>query len=177
MKTFQYQLLQFQPDKVSGEFLNVGVVVFDGQQQVLDFDILHKAAGLGQVFPGAPLRYLTKQLHIIHTALAKVQHRLASDLPLERYESVDELTRSIFPKDDSSLSFSNVRQRLDLDIRSLTRHLSDRMISIRHLEKEKEVNSDKEVRNKIYRQYFEQRNITKHLAPCSVNHQVQRAAV
>ncbi len=35
MNTYQYQVLRFPPDRVSGEFVNLGAVVFDPGQMKL----------------------------------------------------------------------------------------------------------------------------------------------
>lgn len=35
MKTYQYQILQYRPDPVSGEFVNVGLVLFQPEERYL----------------------------------------------------------------------------------------------------------------------------------------------
>lgn len=169
MKTFEYQLLQFQPDKVSGEFLNIGVVVFDVADQRLAFDLLSKGGGVGQVFPGAPSRYLTKQLNTLFSGLNKIKRSLENDLPLQRYHAVDEITHAVFPRDDSALLFSEVRKTLGMDIHTITAQLAERMITIRHLDKHREdIKTDKELWAKVYKQYFDDRNISQYLEPRTV---------
>ncbi|HWK56518.1 MAG TPA: DUF3037 domain-containing protein [Parapedobacter sp.] len=169
MKTFEYQLLQFQPDKVSGEFLNIGVVVFDVAGQRVAFDLLNSAAGIAQLFSGIPTRYLTKQLHTLYSGLNKIKQSLQNDLPLRQYASVEEITRAVFPRDDSAVLFSDVRKTLGVDLDTVTAELAHRMITVRHLDKGRDdVKSDRELWAKVYKRYFDERNISQYLVPRTV---------
>ena len=141
MKNFQYQILRYQPDRISGEFLNVGLVVFDRQQQEMSFYILEKASGFSKMFNEVNVRYLSKLLKHIITELEKVQIAMKSEFQFNSFTSIEEFTRSVFPKDDSSLYFTETREALDNDITALTQHLSKRMISIKYTEKENSLNS------------------------------------
>ncbi|MEH6306188.1 DUF3037 domain-containing protein [Olivibacter sp. CPCC 100613] len=168
MKTFQYQILRFQPDKISGEFLNLGVVIFDPSTQALAFDILRKAGGVSDVFHGINTRYLSKQLNYIATGLSRISKELLSEFKFQNVENIEELTKTVFPKDDSSLFFSEVRRTLDMDIQVLTEYLGNRLISLAHKENDKDIKSDKEVWTKIYKKYFDDLNISKYLTPVVV---------
>lgn len=168
MKNFQYQILRYQPDRVSGEFLNLGLVVFDGKQYEMSFYILEKATGLSKVFGEINARYLSKLLKHIIGELKRTQIVMQSELQFRVFENIEEITRSVFPKDDSSLYFTETRNVLDVNIEVLTQHLTERMISIKHIEKDKEINTDKEVWTKLYKKYFDDLNILKYLKPTSV---------
>lgn len=154
---------------MSGEFLNIGVVVFDVAAQRLAFDLLSRAGGIGQLFAGAPTRYLTKQLHTLFSGLNKIKRSLENDLPLVKYASVSEITRAVFPRDDSALLFSDVRKTLGVELETVAAELADRMITIRHLDKgHDDIKSDKELWAKVYKQYFDERNLSQYLEPRTV---------
>lgn len=169
MKKFQYQILHFCPDKVTGEFLNVGIVLFDVEEQKLAFKILHKVGAIGQLFNQANTRYLVKQLGVISKSLQQIGNTLAADrLPLSRYESVDELTRQAFVRDDSALLFSDVRQSLDVSIEHLLAYLGNRMLSIGGMELDQDVKSDKEVWTKMFKKHFDEFDVSTHLTPRTI---------
>lgn len=168
MKNFQYQILRYQPDRISGEFLNVGLIVFDSKQHEISFYILEKASGLSKVFDEINVRYLSKLLKHIIAELKKIQIAMKSEFQFGVFKNIEEITRSVFPKDDSSLYFTETREVLDIDIVALTQHLSERMISIKYVEKEKEINTDKEVWTKLYKKHFDDLDISKHLSPVSL---------
>src|SRR3546814_141546 len=106
MKNFQYQILRYQPDRISGEFLNVGLVVFDSQQHEMSFYVLEKASGLSKVFDEINVRYLSKLLKHIISELKKIQIAMKSEFQFGAFKNIEEITRSVFPKDDSSLYFT-----------------------------------------------------------------------
>lgn len=169
MKKFQYQILQFCPDKVTGEFLNVGVVVFDPQKRELAFKILHKVGAIGQLFNQANTRYLVKQLNTIHNSLDKIRKSLADDrFQFGKYESVEEITRQAFVRDDSALFFSDIRHSLDMSASHLAHYLADRMLTIGVMEVDQEIKSDKEVWTKMFKQYFDKNNISTFLTPRTI---------
>src|SRR5690606_33195957 len=85
------------------------------------------------------------------------------------YGSVLEITRAIFPLDDSAVLFSNVRKTLGVNLETVTSQLAERMITIRHLEKNRDdIKSDKDLWAKVYKQYFDERNISQFLEPRTV---------
>ncbi len=169
MKKFQYQILQFCPDKVTGEFLNVGIVVFDPQGRELVFRILNKVGAIGQLFNRTNTRYLLKQLNTIHRSLDKIRRSLAEDkFQFAKYTSVDELTRQAFVRDDSALFFSEVCHSLDISITHLANYLGDRMLTIGEAEVDRDIKSDKEVWTKMFKQYFDKLNVSTYLTPRTI---------
>ncbi|MCS4224685.1 DUF3037 domain-containing protein [Sphingobacterium sp. BIGb0165] len=169
MKKFQYQVLQFCPDKVTGEFLNVGIVVFDPTNQNLAYRILHKVGSIGQLFEQANTRYLIKQLNTIHTTLNKIKNAIERDrLGMNVFKSVDELTRKAFVRDDSALLFSDIRHSLDISIDHLVDYLGERMLTVGKIEIDQDIKSDKEVWTKMFKRYFDDRGISPLLSPRTV---------
>lgn len=169
MKSFQYQLLQFCPDKVTGEFLNVGIVVFDTQNQQVAFKILSKVGAIGQLFHQANTRYLVKQLNTIHKSLLEIQQELLKDhLYVNHYDSVDELTRQAFVRDDSALRFSDIRHTLDISLDHLVHYLGNRMLIIGNTEIDQDIKSDKEVWTKMFKQYFDKLDVSPYLTPRTI---------
>ncbi|QQT28619.1 DUF3037 domain-containing protein [Sphingobacterium multivorum] len=169
MKKFQYQVLQFCPDKVTGEFLNVGIVVFDPTNQNLAYRILHKVGSIGQLFEQANTRYLIKQLNTIHTSLNKIKNAIERDkLGMNVFKSVDELTRKAFVRDDSALLFSDIRHSLDISIDHLVDYLGERMLTVGKIEIDQDIKSDKEVWTKMFKRYFDDRDISPLLSPRTV---------
>ena len=42
MITIQYQILRYLPDRVSGEFVNLGIVAFDSSKKILKSKFINK---------------------------------------------------------------------------------------------------------------------------------------
>jgi hypothetical protein len=169
MKSFQYQILRFLPDRVSEEFLNLGVVVYDKQTKQLAVEIIEKTGRLSQVFPESNTRYILKTIKHIDTRLKIIADQLSKEFEFEKNNEISLITKRALPKDDSALFFTESQNILDIDINSVSTYLFDRLIGVNQSDSEKEFRNDKEVWSKVYKQYFDDLNISKHLTPAKIN--------
>jgi len=164
MKKFQYQILQFYPDKVTGEFLNVGIVAFDSESQELVFKILRRVGAISQLFSNTNTRYLLKQLSTVQSSLTRIQALIINDkFHFNRYQHVDEITRQAFVRDDSALMFSDVRYSLDISLEHLVGYLSQRLLTLGMLDVDTDIKSDKELWTKLFKVFFDEHNISPYL--------------
>lgn len=168
MKTFQYQLLRFLPDRISGEFLNLGIVVYNANEKSLSINISERVGRLSKTFPNTNTRYLMKLIKHIDFQLKVISNQLANEFAFSNYDELDQITRKVLPKDDSALFFSETQKIMDLDINETSNYLFDRLVSINQADPEKEYKSDKEVWSKVYKNYFDRINISKHLKPVQI---------
>lgn len=168
MRTFQYQLLRFLPDRVSGEFINLGIVVYDVKEKKLAVEILDKTGRLSQIFPNTNTRYLLKTLTHINSQLRLTSNQLNGETEFEYYKDLNQITRKALPKDDSALFFTETQKILDIDIDAVSTYLFDRLISVNQADTEKGYRSDKEVWSKVYKKYFDNVNISKYLKPFKI---------
>lgn len=169
MKKFQYQILRFCPDKVTGEFLNVGIIVFDPIEQDIEFKILKKFGSIGQIMSFSNTRYLLKQLNSINSYLEKIKSNLSkSNLQLTEFQSIEDLSNKALVKDDSALYFSKVHYSLDVSISHLLNYLSKRLLTISVSEMDNEIKSDKEVWSKMFKKYFDECDISSYLSPRTI---------
>lgn len=163
MKTFEYQLLRYRPDAVSGEFANVGVIVFDTEGKRVSGRFLEKVARVSQFFPGINGRYLSKVLKHLSMDVERMASQFNMELDVFPYAGIENVSQAILAKDDSSLYFTDTFRGLDLSLDAMLDNLYDRMV-VSHLnEDERPLTSDKEVWTKVYKQHFERRHITHHL--------------
>jgi len=80
MITIQYQILRYLPDRVSGEFVNLGIVAFDSSNKILKSKFINKIGKISSFFPNINSRYLIKSIKTIQQDLAfqetrKYRHR------------------------------------------------------------------------------------------------------
>lgn len=163
MRTFEYQLLRYRPDAVSGEFANVGVIVFDADAKRVLGRFLDKVTRISQFFPGVNGRYLAKVLKHISMDVDRMTSQFHMELDVFPYAGIENVTQAILAKDDSSLYFTETYRGLDVSIDAMRDNLYDRMVASHLHEDERHLTSDKEVWTKVYKQYFERRHITHHL--------------
>jgi len=168
MNTFQYQLLRFLPDRVTGEFVNLGVVVYDPISKKIGVKFIEKTTRLSQVFPNTNSRFILKTVKFVESQLRRLSRQLTDELEFEYFENLEEITRRVMPKDDSALFFTETTLSLDINIDALLNYLFNRLVSINLTEAERDYQSDKEIWSKVYKEYFDEMNISKYLRPASI---------
>lgn len=163
MKTIHYQILRYLPDRVSGEFANLGIVAYDPQSKILKSKFINKIGNISSFFPNVNSRFLIKSINTIQHDLELISERFISEFSFDKFESIDQVTRKVLATDDSALIFSEIKKTLDVDIESTVRDLFARFVNVSSLEEDDEVRRDKEVWAKVYKKHFDEYGISSHL--------------
>jgi hypothetical protein len=165
MITIQYQILRYLPDRVSGEFVNLGIVAFDSSSRSLRSKFINRIGNISSFFPNINSRYLIKSIKTIQDELEKFSGRFKSEFTFSQINSIEEITKSILPKDDSSLIFSEIKKTLEISVDATIADLFSRFVSAHVMDEEdEEVRRDNEVWTKIYKQHFDDYGISNHLS-------------
>lgn len=164
MITYQYQILRYRPDSVSGEFVNVGLVMFQPQHKFLKAKVVSTVRRLSEFFPKTSGRSLRPTLDTIAKKINEYGKDINSKLDYDQFSSLDSITKKVLPKDDSSLQFTDLREGITLDMEHAFEDLFNRIIDL-HIKKDNddEIRSDREVWQKIYKKHFDKYGITSHL--------------
>lgn len=155
--SYQYQLLRFMPDRITGEFAHVGVVMYLPEQRFLKAFTLKKYGRLSQFFGEIPGHYLMHTLQQIQKSIEIRSERFQQELTFSPIANLDQITREIFQPDDSALFFSEMRTGVALSADKAFDLLINKFL---HKEAD-EIHrfTDKEIWTKIYRKYFEEKGI------------------
>jgi hypothetical protein len=164
MITYHYQILRFLPDRVNEEFVNLGVVVYDPQGRLLKSRFIDKASRVSAFFPAVNTRFLNNTLKFLQGEFFILGNKLSQELPLDKVGDMESITKSILPKDDSSLVFSEVKKGRDLNAEVACDDLYERVV-LRNISEQDEIElrNDREVWNKVYKNYFEKYKVSGHL--------------
>lgn len=79
MTTIQYQILRNLPDKVSGEFVNLGVVAYDPSARSLESEFISKSGRISCIFPDINGSYLIKLVKTIKEHLNELSFNLQDE--------------------------------------------------------------------------------------------------
>src|SRR5215203_1747561 len=101
MKTIHYQILRYLPDRVSGEFVNLGIVAYDGQNRIVKSKFISRIGNISSFFPNINSKYLIKSIKTIQNDLFQISKRFISEFTFEKIESIEQITSMVLPKDDS----------------------------------------------------------------------------
>lgn len=163
MIKIQYQILRYIPDRVAGEFVNLGIVVFDPGSKTLKGRFISRIGNISSFFPQVNSRYLIKSIGLIQEFLENTGEQLKSELSFETRNNLSEITQAILPIDDTSLVFTEVMHTLDVDVHAAVIDFFKRFVKNHEIEEDDEIRRDAEVWNKVYKKHFDDSGISRHL--------------
>jgi hypothetical protein len=121
---FQYQIVQYIHDIATGEFVNVGIIVFQPEMEYLGCKFAPNLNRLSDFFEGFHEFYVTQTLHHFQTELEKESTQLNN-----KWISLTEITNYILPQDDSSLVCSKLNFGLDFTSNSFLQDSFNRLVN------------------------------------------------
>lgn len=169
MKTYEYQILRFIPDRVSGEFVNIGLVLYQPEEKDLKYAFISRISRVSSFFNGINARYLLNTLRHFHSELEARKERFEKELEFDKVKSVEEITSSLIIPDDTSIVFSEIKKGIDVSLDAALSDLSEQLLYKFEEKRESEIISDEDVWSKVYRKYFEELNIREKLTAHKVN--------
>lgn len=166
MKKYQYQVLRYVHDQFTGEFVNVGVVVYSPQESFLKAAVCQRFNRITSLFPAANWRFVSKLVKSFERSIVSYSNR--HQLEYETPDTLFAITKTILPPDDSALVLTEVRFGIDIDMESALRGLFDSLVD-RYISSNEQSLSDDDVWRKKYKSYFDQYKITEKLVPHNVD--------
>lgn len=157
--SYQYQILRYRHDHLTGEFANLGLVYFDGKSDELHWCFEDKKYGRLSQFFGD-----TVQGGFILATLKQMNKRLNKmrESGLQRFENVEALTTSLLPPDDNGLYFSESWQGRHFEHKLAFDELYTRIIG-QYQEESIKRQDDAYAWKNVYKQYFDRYNLTSKL--------------
>lgn len=168
MKKYQYQILRYVHDQFSGEFLNIGVIVYAPESLFLKAMVCQKYKRINDFFPKANGRFIIKMANQFELGIQKISNQLAEIFQPDDHLST--VTRSILPLDDSALMLTEVKSAIDVDMDSALNYLYSNMVEKfnTNTQDHQSLNDNEVWRNK-YKVYFDKYNITMNLTEHTVH--------
>lgn len=166
MKKFQYQIVRYMHDRVTSEFVNIGIILYQPETQFLSAKFVNKFSRISQFFLDVNGQYILSTMRHFESEINRIPKQL--DELFTSFTSLEEITNSILPKDDSALICSELLYGLDIKAESALNDLFERLVSKYNQEIDKDSHDDKYVWRKVYKQYFDKYEITNKLKPYTV---------
>lgn len=166
MIRFHYQLVRYTHDQVTGEFVNVGIVIFAPKFKFLEAKVVSKFSRISNFFEDINGYHLLHSLKHFQKEIASVRDELAffgSEAIAKPEPSLNQITSSILVRDDSALQLSEVRAGMDVDLEHAAEDLFYRMVDKYNTESGGEVKNDSHAWTKVYKSYFDKYGITSRL--------------
>ena len=104
---YSFSVLRYIHDIVTGEFINVGVVLYAPKAKFLSAICTSRYGRLSKMFNTVNGEHFKSVVRYIQAQIEEEGERLTSELPFnEMPKNVLEFTAKVLPRDDSSLQFS-----------------------------------------------------------------------
>jgi hypothetical protein len=166
MKQYQFQLIRYMHDHFTGEYVNVGVVVYSKEEQFLACKITKKYQRITHMFPEANGKWVMSVLHHVANEIARVSgdmHRKSSD-------SLESITHAILVRDNNALRLTEVQAGIDIDLQAALDNLFYAQVE-KHVagKNEKHTMLDNDVWKTKYKEYFEKYGVSKRLKKHTVS--------
>lgn len=163
---YTYSVLKYVHDVASGEFVNLGVVLYSPTHDFFRSSMRRTISRIVRFFPDAKARALTRTIRALETSINRrgvsIKNERAQDMFFEELKDVLDLASKQLPVDDSSLQWSSVSGGLTSDPEKTLDHLFDRLVSRYDEKNKKEARTDDQVwRN--FSKALEARNLTSDL--------------
>lgn len=162
MKNYQYKLLRYAHDQFTGEFVNLGVILYASDHKFLRCKVANSIKRAKGLFPEIDSVFLLKQLrNVVH----RTNHISQEQTELFKFsENLTTITSMVLPPDDSALFFSETKFAMDIDFNLALNDLFLELVEKYQVNKEKPQRlNDDEVWKSKYKTYFDKYRISEKL--------------
>ena len=166
MKSYQYQIIRYIHDYFTGEFVNVGLVCFEPGSSFLKCRVITRYSRISNFFLMANGHYLMSELKQFESQINKIGVGIRTQG--NNFKSLDEITSSILPKDDSALRCTEVKKAIDIDIDKAFEDLYDQLVEKYIEEPETNQHNDNYAWKNYYKMHFEKHGLLQNFQKHSV---------
>jgi Protein of unknown function (DUF3037) len=161
MKKYQYQILRYVHDQFTGEFVNLGVVLYSPEDLFLEASVSPRYSRINALFPNANGKFITKLIKQFEVAVKHVSSEL--NTLFQPSENLLAITKSILPQDDSALMLSEVKYAIDIDLECALADLFNELVNKYFDSQNKQSLNDDEVWKEKYKTYFDKYGVSERL--------------
>lgn len=162
MKKYQYQLIRYVHDHFTGEYVNVGVVVYSKDERFLASKTTSRYQRVTHMFPETNGRWIMRVLGNFNQQIRKTSQEL-NEL-FAPSDSLEQITSSIIMRDNSAIQLTEAKLAVDIDLEAALNDLYNSQVE-KYMVSKVEKNSllDEDVWRIKYKTYFEKYGIEKRL--------------
>ncbi len=162
MKKYQYQLIRYVHDHFTGEYVNVGVVVYSNEDRFLSCKTSSRMQRVTHMFPDADGKWIKRVLTSIQSRLNRLANQ-TSEL-FSPSDSLSHITNSVVSRDNSAIQLTEVKMAIDVSLEAAINDLYQTQVEKYMVSKvDKNTLLDEDVWKLKYKTHFEKYGIEKRL--------------
>ncbi|HBO2628225.1 TPA: DUF3037 domain-containing protein [Pseudomonas aeruginosa] len=130
LTNYDYSVLRYVHDRTTGEFVNVGVVMYSAEEEFISAKCRSTISRISSVFPDFHREGFKKMMRHIVDRFDELNSKLRCELKFSGDESLRALLKKVLPDDDSSLQWGELGHGLAIgSLPDELEHLYSRLIS------------------------------------------------
>lgn len=129
-KSFEYSILKYVHDTVTGEFLNVGVVLYSRNDRYLKSKFKSTISRVSTAFPDLNKTQFKRTMKFLHCSFKEFQADLDLAINFKEEHSLKNYLHEVLPPDDSSLQWSDVKCGITFDLSTELDNIFERYVSL-----------------------------------------------
>ena len=164
---FQYAILRYVHDSVTGEFLNSGLAMYSKEHHFFRVLLLTKYKRVTDTFPDADGDFYRRYIVRLQRKFDRIAEEInngQSSFIQSRPDRIEDLLASVLPRDDSSIQFSSPSGGMTLEIETTFNELYGRLIEA-HLPRDEKLTRDDNAVWHVYNKPLRGQNATRYLVP------------
>lgn len=170
MIKYQYQVIRYTPDHFTGEFANIGIILYSPETNFLGCKVTSRYARLSEFFGEVHGTFLLGQLRLIESRIKTMAEDFnGAILKSQKVNVVSDITSTAIPKNDGALQLSEVITGVDIDPEITLHDLFERIIERYYAESPAQKHTDSYAWKNIYKSHFDKYGISKRLKKHTVN--------
>lgn len=127
-KNYEFTILRYVHDRITGEFINFGVVLYCREEKTLIAKCKTRTGRISAAFPDFDRHHLKSVIRHIDSALNDAAKRLKNELCFEDI-SIDKIINRTLKRDDSSLQWGSISSGITLDLNSEIERIYQRYVT------------------------------------------------
>jgi len=127
--SYEFSILRYVHDTLTGEFVNVGVVIYCEKEKWISAQCRNTYARVSAIFPNLNSSHFRKMMKFVQSEFCRTNQSLSTELQFSEIKSLQTLLHKVLPRDDSSLQWSPVAAGLSTDLQSELSSLFERYVS------------------------------------------------
>lgn len=166
---YSYLILRYIHDTVTGEQLNVGVVVYSEKAKYLGACCRPTYLRISQAFPGLHGEAFRSSMRFIQSEIERISESLWRDEVFSDNESnILKVVKKILPKDDSSFQWASAGHGVSTDLSQTLEALYARLVTKYDSAKPSHNKTDEDVWRQ-FKKDLEKRRLLRYLQPKVIN--------
>lgn len=144
-KNYDFSILKYVHDRITGEFVNIGAVIYCKEDKLLKLKCKSRTTRVSAIFPDLDRTHLKSVLRHISNHFNEINIRINEELDFEGETPLSTFISETLKNDDSALQWSKISSGLALDPASELDKIFERYVSFHDAPEARERRTEQDI--------------------------------